>query len=243
MKTMKKMITFLAVLGMVLALAPAADAVTPLTSANVSYSGQDITSIVGLNFNIEAPSNCVYTTYNRALTIKDTGVDGNVYTSSGTPSPGDQLHITDLDIDTGWSFSKDETSPDGVFFANLSNSITATVDGELNEVALILFESGDGDSPTVRAYNGATALGTALQIIGASHWGDTGATSYILNATSGKASVAAGISLADLGVTTGQTVTRFEFFAPQNWDPTEIMVDSNLSSGTPAPPGTVLIVK
>ena len=231
---MSKYTTIFAVIaGLVLALAPAALAAPiPLTSSNVTYSGQDIVSIDGLNFNIEAPSSFVVTTYNKPLTIKDTGVNGNEYTS-GAILVADQDHIRDLDIDTGWGFGKDETDPDGVFHLNLATSMTATDGDELIQVALILFESGNGDSPTVQAYNGTTALGTALQITG-THWGDTGATSFAINNTVGQASVAAGISLSDLGVTTGQTVTRFEFFAPQNWDPTEIMVDSNLAIPEPA---------
>ena len=219
---------------MILALAPAADAVTPLTSANVTYSdsdsGQTIVSIDGLNFNIEALDSFAVTTYNKPLTMKDTGVDGTVY-SSGTPTIAHQDYIRDLDIDTAWSFGNDTTEPyNGAFEANLTTSMTASIASELNEVALILFESGSGDAPIVQAYNGATALGTALEVTG-SNWGDTGATSFAFSA--GQDSVAVGLSLSDLGVTVGQEVTGFTFTATRNWDVTEIMVDSNLTSVIP----------
>jgi hypothetical protein len=230
---LKKMISIVAVAVLVFALAPAAQAApVALTSANVTYSGQTITSIDGLNFNIEAPSSFVVTTYNKPLTMKDTGVNGTIY-SSGTPTIAHQDYIRDLDIDTAWSFGNDTTEPyNGAFEANLTTSMTASIASELNEVALIMFESGGNDAPTIQAYNGTTAIGTALTLTAGisptGDWGNTGATSYAFSA--GQDSVAVGLSLADLGVTTGQTVTKFVFTATRNWDPTEIMVDSNLAA-------------
>ena len=221
--------------------ATTANAVVPLTSDNVTYTGQTITSIDDLNFDIEAPSSFAVTTYNKPLTMKDTGVNGTVY-SSGTPTIAHQDYIRDLDIDTAWSFGNDTTEPyNGAFEANLTTSITASIASELNEVALILFETGNGDSPTVQAYNGATALGTALEVTG-SHWGNTGATSFAFS--SGQDSVAVGLSLSDLGLTTGQTVTKFVFTATRNWDVTEIMANGNLVSAVDPPvtvPGVTVV--
>ncbi len=229
---MKKLITLLAVAVLVLALAPAAQAAPiALTGANVSYTGQTIDSIDLLNFNIEAPSSFVVTTYNKPLTIKVAGVDEQVY-SSGTPTVAQQGYISNSTVNECWSFGNDTTEPyNGTFEANLATSITASIASELNEVVLIMFEATGNDYPIIQAYNGTTAIGTALTLsIG--DWGDTGATTYGRSA-SGDISAAVGLSLSDLGVTTGQTVTKFEFTAVRNWDITEIMVDSNLAVPEP----------
>jgi hypothetical protein len=223
---MKKTMSILAIAGLVLALAPAAQAAPiPLTSANVTYSGtgttKTIDSIDGLNFNIEAPSSLVITTWDggQLATRKDLAEDGTILVNN-QPSTGQQAYVTDLALNTGWSFD----SVSEVFEANLTNNIAPTLTIELDQVVLILFESKGNDSPTVQAYNGTTALGTALTIA-SGDWGDTGALSGTF---SNQAAAAVGISLSDLGVEVDDTVTRFVFSTTNGWDPIEIMVDSNL---------------
>ena len=239
---MKKTISILAIAGFVLALAPVAQAVTALAPANVTYDnsgvGPGIVSIDGLNFNIIHPASFVVTTYNKPLTIKVVGVTEQVY-SSGQPTEAQQDYISNSTVNECWSFGQDETTPyNGTFEANLTSSMTATDAGELNEVALIMFEAAGNDYPIIQAHDGASLIGTALTL-SSGDWGDTGATTYGRSA-SGDTSAAVGLSLSDLGVTTGETVTKFVFTAVRNWDITEIMVDSDLSSGTP---GTVFIFR
>ena len=232
----KRNISLLTAIAAAAALAPtAAVAVTTLTAANVTYDnsgvGPGIDSIDGLNFNITALSGIVVTNYNKDLTIKVVGVTEQVY-SSGNPTVAQQGYISNSTVNEVWSFGTDSTEPyDGTFEANLTSSMTASIASELNQVALILFEAGGNDTPTIQAYNGTTALGNVLAI-SEGDWGDTGATTYGRSAT-GDTSAAVGISLSDLGVTTGQTVTKFVFGAVENWDVTEIMVDSNLAIPEP----------
>jgi hypothetical protein len=229
---MKKIISIVAVSVLVFALAPAAQAaVVSLTSANVNYSGTGTTKTIEaidlLNFNIEAPSSLVITTWDGgSLAIrKDLAEDGTISVNN-QPSTGQQAYVTDLALNTGWSFD----SVSEVFEANLTNNIAPTLTIELDQVVLILFESKGNDSPTVQAYNGTTALGTALTIA-SGDWGDTGALSGTF---SNQAAAAVGISLSDLGVEVDDTVTRFVFSTTNGWDPIEIMVDSNLAIPEPA---------
>ena len=237
---MKKMITLFAVLGLVLALAPTAQAAAvALTGANVTYDNADvgpgIVSIDGLNFNIEAPSSLSVTIYNKNLTIKVTGVNEAIYGveagathGSGNPTEAQQDYISNSTVNECWSFGNDTSEPyNGTFEATLTTSMTATDAGELNDVALILFEASGNDYPTIQAHNGTSLIGTPLTLT-VGDWGDTGATTYGRSA-SGDTSAAVGLSLSDLGVTIGQTVTKFVFTAVNNWDITEIMVNGNLT--------------
>jgi hypothetical protein len=242
---MKKMITLFAVLGLVLALAPTAQAAAvALTGANVTYDNADvgpgIVSIDGLNFNIEAPASLSVTTWNKNLTIKVAGVNEAIYgneagqdSGNGNPTEAQQDYISNSTVNECWSFGNDTSPPyNGTFEATLTTSMTAADAGELNEVALIMFEAGGNDYPIIQAHNGTSLIGTPLTLL-VGDWGDTGATTYGRSA-SGDTSAAVGLSLSDLGVTIGQTVTKFVFTAVKNWDITEIMVDSNLevSGGT-----------
>ena len=232
-----KLITLLAVAGLVLALAPATQAAPiALTGANVTYNNSDagpgIVSIDGLNFNIEAPSSFVITNYNKDLTINVAGANEQTY-SSGNPTVAQQGYISNSTVNECWSFGNDTSPPyNGAFEANLTTSITASIASELNEVALIMFEATGNDYPTIQAHDGTSLIGTALTL-SSGDWGDTGATTYGRSA-SGDTSAAVGLSLSDLGLTTGQTVTKFVFTGVRNWDITEIMVDSNLAVPEPA---------
>ena len=205
---------------------------TTLGPSNVTYTGQDIVSIDGLNFNIEAPSSLVVTTWDGQLYTMDTGSTPIDALTSGTLTAARQAYVTDLDISTGWSFNNSSESL--IFDANLTTSITANTARELDEVVLILFESGSGDHPTVQAFGSGGALGNPTTPT-AADWGDTGTTSF-QRGGSGQNSVAVGLSLADLGVTVGQTVTKFVITTVNGWDPTEIMVDSDLKTNDNAPP-------
>ena len=112
-----------------------------------------------------------------------------------------------------------------------------------------LISSSTRSSPPPRTWTSSpgsegsrtTPLGTAFAITGGisptGDWGDTGATTYGRSA-SGDTSAAVGLSLSDLGVTIGQTVTKFVFTAVKNWDITEIMVDGDLD-----PSGTLIMVE
>jgi hypothetical protein len=233
---MKNCIAIVAVAVLVFALAPAAQAEpVALASDNVTYSGQTITSIDGMNFNIEAPASFVVTTWDGITYIKDTGVNLATYrpTDNHTLTSAEQTLLTDLDIDTGWGFN--DSSESLIFESNITTSITASIASQLNEVVLILFDSGGNDGPTVQAFNDTTALGSAITIVDDLHsaipaggWGDTGGTSYSINNAAGHTSVAVGLSLADLGVPVGQPVTKFVFTTVGGWDATQIVVDSNL---------------
>jgi hypothetical protein len=226
---MKKTLSILAIAGLVLALATAAQAVTALTDANVTYdTGLNRMNILSIQFDgndwgIDVPESLVVTTWDGTLYTKDTGTSDATLTS-GVLSTADQNYVRyddDLNVDTGWSFTNAESL---VFDANLSSQQQTVINGsELDDVVLVLFESGNGDDATVQAYNGVTELGTALTLIDA-NWGDTGATSYAINNTVGQDSMAVGLSLEDLGVAAGTTVTKFVFTTVSGWDPTEILV-------------------
>ena len=197
-----------------------AHAVTLLGPGNVSYSGQNILSIDGLNFQIATPDS--FTLVGNGTTVRDISngsTIGPTYIGPPLQNPG---FLTDLDVSTGVSFN-DAGTP--TLDANLAsgNELVATA-GNLTTTALILFESGGNDTPTVQAFDSTGLIGTPFTVTA---WGDTGVSSTAVT-TNGQTSAAVGLSLADLGVLSGQQVTGFHLSTLQSLDATEVLVNANL---------------
>jgi len=92
---------------------------------------------------------------------------------------------------------------------------------DLGDVAIILFEQGGNDEPTVQAFDGLTGLGSAYTVQD-DDWGDTGKSPA--NYLSGQNAHAVGITFNDLGLSAGDQITSFQMTTMDGFDPTEIVV-------------------